>query len=185
MSGRRVVLFVDECHLLWGDLCGYAWGPKGEPNAVPMTNTKSRQTYYGGLNLFTGQTVVKAFNRGNTECTIAFLDFLQQQFPDQLLTLIWDGATYHTSADVRAYLTELNADLAETQWPITCIKLAPHAPEQNPIETIWGVAKNLLQQNYHQLTSFAKVKRFFVDATQDHLFSFKNLVDYQHLAQII
>jgi len=185
MSGRRIVLFVDECHLLWGDLCGYGWGPKGQPNTVPMTNTKSRQTYYGGLDLCTGQMVIKAFDKGNSECTIAFLDFLQQQFPDQLLTLIWDGATYHTSAAVRTYLTELNDDLAQEQWLITCIKLAPHAPEQNPIETVWGVAKNLLQKNYHHLPSFAKVKHFFANSIQDRLFNFKNLVAYQHLAQII
>jgi len=23
VSGQLVVFFVDECHLLWGDLCGY------------------------------------------------------------------------------------------------------------------------------------------------------------------
>ena len=25
-SGRLVVLFLDECHLCWGDVCGYGWG---------------------------------------------------------------------------------------------------------------------------------------------------------------
>jgi putative transposase len=24
--GHLVVFFVDECHLLWGDVCGYVWG---------------------------------------------------------------------------------------------------------------------------------------------------------------
>lgn len=26
VSGQLVVFFQDECHLLWGDLCGYVWG---------------------------------------------------------------------------------------------------------------------------------------------------------------
>jgi putative transposase len=25
-SGRLVVLFLDECHLCWGDVCSYGWG---------------------------------------------------------------------------------------------------------------------------------------------------------------
>ena len=25
-SGQLVALFEDECHLLWGDMCGYVWG---------------------------------------------------------------------------------------------------------------------------------------------------------------
>jgi len=26
VSGELVVFFEDECHLLWGDICGYIWG---------------------------------------------------------------------------------------------------------------------------------------------------------------
>jgi putative transposase len=38
------VLFVDECHLLWGDILGYVWGPRGERIEVPILNDRDRQT---------------------------------------------------------------------------------------------------------------------------------------------
>jgi len=38
VSGQLVV-FVDECHLLWGDLCGYVWG-KTERIEVPINQRK-------------------------------------------------------------------------------------------------------------------------------------------------
>ncbi|NEP29690.1 MAG: winged helix-turn-helix domain-containing protein [Moorea sp. SIO3I6] len=25
-TGKLVVYLIDECHLLWGDVCGYGWG---------------------------------------------------------------------------------------------------------------------------------------------------------------
>ena len=33
--GKLVVLFQDECHLLWGDICGYVWGKKNQRVEVP------------------------------------------------------------------------------------------------------------------------------------------------------
>ncbi len=34
--GRMVVFFVDECHLLWGDVCGYVWGKTNIRIEVPI-----------------------------------------------------------------------------------------------------------------------------------------------------
>ncbi len=28
--------FIDECHLMWGDLNGYVWGKTDEEIAVPV-----------------------------------------------------------------------------------------------------------------------------------------------------
>ncbi len=48
-----MVLLEDECHLLWGDVCGMVWGKRNVPIVVPMTNERQRQTYYGALTLLT------------------------------------------------------------------------------------------------------------------------------------
>ena len=37
-AGRSVVYMMDECHLLWGDVCGYVWGKTKIRVEVPMTN---------------------------------------------------------------------------------------------------------------------------------------------------
>jgi hypothetical protein len=53
---------LDECHLLWGDLCGYVWaaaflklppetclGKTNERIEVDMTNYPNKQTYFGAV----------------------------------------------------------------------------------------------------------------------------------------
>ena len=185
LSGERIILFVDECHLLWKNICGYAWSPIGQPLTTPISNGKQKQTYYGGLNLMTGQLLLKALPKGDTQATIKFLDFLRTNFPDNQFTLIWDGATYHRSDLLRDYLHTLNHALAPDLWPITCIQLAPHAPEQNPIETVWGHAKFQLRRAYHSLPSFSNVKHLFVDTIKDNFFLFQDLLDYQKLVHLI
>jgi len=74
VSGQLVVFFVDECHLLWGDLCGYVWGKTDERIEVPIINERSKQTYYGAVNLSTQQCLIQAYKTGNSESTIAFLN---------------------------------------------------------------------------------------------------------------
>jgi len=45
VSGQLVVFFVDECHLLWGDLCGYVWGKTDERIKFPSSmNAASKPT---------------------------------------------------------------------------------------------------------------------------------------------
>jgi len=43
-TGRLVVFFVDECHLLGDDVCGYVWGPTKTRVEIPVKNIKDRQT---------------------------------------------------------------------------------------------------------------------------------------------
>ena len=50
MAGKLTVWFIDECHLLWGDMLGYVWGKQSERLEVPITNERERVTYYGALN---------------------------------------------------------------------------------------------------------------------------------------
>ena len=44
-QGKLCVFMLDECHLLWGDLCGYVWGKSDRRIEVEMINQKQRQTY--------------------------------------------------------------------------------------------------------------------------------------------
>jgi len=41
------VFMLDECHLLWGDLCGYVWVKIARIRELQMTDKKQRKTYYG------------------------------------------------------------------------------------------------------------------------------------------
>jgi putative transposase len=80
-AGELVVLFVDECDLLWGYVTGYVWSQTNQPLEVPIVNDRQRQTYYGALNYCTQEFLVKAYDKGNSGSTIEFLKEVQQQYP--------------------------------------------------------------------------------------------------------
>lgn len=183
--GEIVVLLEDECHLLWGDVCGLVWGKRNEPIEVPISNQRLRQTYYGAANLFTHRFHLQAYATGNGSNTVAYVKWLQQLYPDAKVWLIWDGASYHRFAQMRDYLAEVNADLPEEEWPVTCILLAPNAPEQNPVEDIWLKGKNWLRKHFAQNKTFDQVKACFVDYLKDTVFHSAKFDWYRPHPQLI
>ncbi|MFN5727098.1 MAG: IS630 family transposase, partial [Pseudanabaena sp.] len=108
-SGQRSVFMTDECHLVWGDTCGYIWGKTNERIEVPMTNERERQTYYGALDYSSKEFIVKAYATGNSENTVDFLKYLQSLRPNQKISVIWDGASYHKYKAMPKYLESINA----------------------------------------------------------------------------
>jgi putative transposase len=46
---KLTVFMIHECHLLWEDILGYAWGKTDERIEIAIKNAKKRQTYYGAL----------------------------------------------------------------------------------------------------------------------------------------
>jgi transposase len=180
-----ILYFVDESHLLWGDACGYVWGRTDRRIEVPMMNEKQRQTYFGALNYLSGETVIKEYPKGLSTHTVAFLKHLLHQHPGKRISVFWDGATYHRSAEVKAYLSEVNKNLSEEAWRITCFLFAPHAPEQNPIEDVWLQGKNFVRENYHRCASFSDVKDLFTEKLLDQPFEFQKLLDYRSFLRTI
>jgi transposase len=173
-----MVFMLDECHLLWGDLCGYVWGKTDERIVVPIVNERQRQTYFGALNYRTKEFLVQPYARGNSENTIAFLHYLQQQCSNQRIAVIWDGASYHRSGEIKAYLESLNQGKDPQKWQLTCIRLAPNAPEQNPVEDIWLQAKRWIRECYHLCKSFGAAKLLFELVTHRQVFDFPKLHEY-------
>lgn len=169
---QTVWLFLDECHLLWGDACGYAWGPRNERVYLPIENIKDRQTYYGALNLLTGRPVVWEADSGNKENTVAFLTYLRQVFQGRRMVITWDGASYHTAHLVRDYVGQINGpECPEPQRRIQLLRFAPHAPAQNPMEDVWLAGKREVRKQWAELTIFADVKHVFsqtITTTQFH-----------------
>ena len=158
-----VVLLQDECHLLWGDTCGYNWLKRNKKVEIPMTNFRQRQTYYGAYNLYTGEFHCYPYAYGNGECTLDFLTQICQKFQNKQIFMLWDGASYHKSWHIKDFLKEVNAGLEEKDWKLTLMEFAPNAPEQNPVEDIWLKAKNELRRNFQTLNAFTKVKKAFMD----------------------
>lgn len=179
-----MVFFEDECHLLWGDLCGYGWGKTDERLEVPVVNERSKQTYYGALNLCTQEFCIQALDKGNSQATICFIETLRAQHPEARIALIWDGASYHRSQALKDYLATLNQDLEESQWQVTCKRFAPNDPRQNPVEDIWLQAKRLIREFYYLCRSFAAMKCLFEFATNWQTFDFPKLFMYGKFSRL-
>lgn len=177
-AGRLVVYMIDECHLLWGDVCGYVWGKTKIRVEVPMTNQKERQTYFGALNYQTKQFFVREYGTGNSENTVLFVKHLQSLNIGARILIFWDGASYHKYGEMRDYLSLVNQDLEKSEWPIICELFAPNAPEQNPVEDIWLQAKNFLRKHWHLCKSFPLIKKLFMFITHCQTFDFPKLNMY-------
>ena len=81
------MFFEDECHLLWGDICGYVWGNTKERIEVPVINERQRQTYFGALNYYTQEFWVKPYKQGNSQSAVAFVQYLLSQYPQSRIAL--------------------------------------------------------------------------------------------------
>ena len=109
-AGKLVVYMIDECHLLWGDVCGYVWGKTKIGREVPMTNQRQRQTYFGALNYQTKEFWVREYEAGNSKNTVAFVKYLHKLNKGAKILIFWDGASYHKYGEMRDYLCLVNQD---------------------------------------------------------------------------
>jgi putative transposase len=148
-SGEIIVFFLDECHLLHGDLTGYVWGQSERRIEVPITNEKDRQTYFGALNYQSKQFHVQSYPSGDGKSTVKFIKHLQNKYKKRRIILIWDGASYHKYGEIREFLSSVNSDKEPNNGSITCILFAPNSPQQNPVEDIWLPAKNFLRKYWY------------------------------------
>jgi transposase len=177
-SGQLIVLFVDECHLLSNDVCGYVWVKTDIRIEIPIKNLKDKQTYFGALNYQTKEFIVREHEKGNSENTIEFVKYLRRQYPGKKIALIWDGASYHMSDEFEDFLSSVNDGYESSDWPITCILFAPNAPQQNPVEDVWLQAKNFLKKYWHLCKSFSVVKWLFKFFTNRQKFDFLMVDQY-------
>ncbi len=111
-NGNLRVFLVDECHLLWGDICGYVWGKTSERVEVPMTNEREKQTSDRGFKLpnqrvFTSSLMTKLIPKRQ----LMDVKYLLAQCPSQKIAIIWDGASYHRYKKMKEYLEEVNGGL--------------------------------------------------------------------------
>lgn len=179
-------MFLDECHLLWGDVSGYGWSRRKQRGKVKVKSTRERQTYYGALDYLTKRFVVQEYSAGNEDNTVAFMQYLQSCYQASTrLIIVWDGATYHRSAMVRAFLAQVNGSLVPDEWKITCVRLAPNAPEQNPVEDVWLQAKRFIRKFARLCQKFTAVKLLFQLVTHCQTFAFAKAFMYGYCSSSI
>ncbi len=164
-----------------------------------MDNYRASQTYYGALDCISGEMFLSSCSTANSTSTIEFVQQIQAQNPGVKLVLVWDGASYHRSQEFRDFLAQVNQG---DDWQIHCLRfarqrvagvppvvataeVAPYAPQENPIENVWGQAKQLLQQLHLRCRSFKFTKKLFELFIKHRLFTLPNLNSYDAFSTII
>ena len=180
-AGKIKVFVEDECHLKGGDICGYGWGNRQERLETPVKNYRDSQTYYGAMNCLTGEMTLCSYSTANTKSTIEFIQELQSQNPKAKIALIWDGASHHRSIEFRNFLAQTNKS---KEWNVHCLRLAPYAPEENPIENVWGQLKRMLRSLCFWCRSFHLTKKLFEMLVKYQLFTLPNLNKYDAFSSI-
>jgi transposase len=79
---------------------------------------------------------------------------------------------------MRDFLGEQNEGVLPENWKITCIRFAPYAPQENPVEAIWLQLKTLLRRFYRFGKNFKIVKRLFQLFVDLKLFNLPNFSNY-------
>jgi len=175
---------IDECHLLWGEVCGYVWGKTNKRIEVPMANQRERQTYFGTLSYQTKEFFVREYEAGNSKNTVLFVKYLQSLNKEARILIFGDGASYHKYGEMRDYLNLVKQDLKKSEWLIIYELFAPNAPEQNPVEDIWLQAKRFLRKNWYLCKSFSIIKKLFMLVTHCQTFDFPKLEMYGFFSKI-
>ena len=78
----------------------------------------------------------------------------------------------------------INQEKTEEKWLINCLKFAPNAPEQNPVENICLQTKKFMVTFYHLCSSFKIVKWLFEFFADGQMFDFPKLFQYGILPQL-
>jgi transposase len=136
-------------------------GKRTTPIVVPMTNERQRPTYYGALNLLTQECHLRAAPTGNGVNTVAYSQWCPTLYPDKKLLFLWDGASYQRGEEMPQFLAQANAGLPEAEWQVTCVRFAPKAPEQNPVEDVGLKGKTHLRKLFALNKTFGQVQACF------------------------
>jgi DDE superfamily endonuclease/Winged helix-turn helix len=128
--GQLVLAYIDEAHIHCDCDLGYAWGPRGLPLWIHSTSPGlSYKASFYGLYLFPlGRVHIWPAPCANTEHTLEMLTRLRQDYPEQRLKVIWDGASYHRAGSVREHAARLG---------ITLLPLPGYSPDLMPVEALW------------------------------------------------
>ena len=151
LPARYVVLAQDETDLLLFPPLRAGWARRGEAAEVRLCGWNARQVIFGAMNLSTGHRLFLARDRQKASDFQAFLEVVHHHYRAWSVALLLDEDPSHTAKSSVALAAELN---------ITLIWLPKRAPELNPIDTLWGQAKDAMSANKQYASFDEQVERF-------------------------
>lgn len=132
---------VDETDLLLFPPLRSAWSRRGESTNVRLSGRNERRVVFGTMNRLTGQRLFMARRHQRSADFCVFLHLLRWQMPIGLLVLLLDEDPCHTAQRSQRLAEQL--DILLVWLPVRC-------PELNPLELLWGRAKQAVCANRQQ-----------------------------------
>jgi hypothetical protein len=136
------------------------WSLRGQPARVMLSGWNAHRVVFGAMNLITGHRLFLVRQRQRAEDFQAFLREVRRCYRGWHVVLLLDGGRSHTAATSRTLAHRLNIRLL---W------LPKRAPELNPMDTLWGQAKDAIAANKQYADIGAQVEAFIT-----HLMSLSN-----------
>ena len=119
------------------------WYLKGKEPIIEAKRKGESTNFYGALNMKTGQCSAMEVERQNSQTTIEFLKKLLKIYQNRKIFLIWDGAGWHKSKEIRQFLSETNGGKTRLEL----FNFPPYSPECNPQEHVWKALRQKITHN--------------------------------------
>jgi len=143
------VLAQDETDLLLFPPLRAAWSRRGEPARVWLSGRNARRVIFGAMNLRTGARLFLPRLKGRSGDFRAFLSEVRSRYRGWHVALLLDEDPSHTA----------KISLREAEG-MTLLWLPNRAPKLNPMDTLWGQAKDVVSANKQYSTIEEQVDRF-------------------------
>lgn len=154
------MLVEDETDLLLFPPLRAMWSRRGEPARVMLSGRNARRVVFGCMNLRTGHRVFLARQHQSAQDFQAFMREVRRHYGGRRIVMLLDADSSHTAAASRKLVRQLD---------IRMLWLPTRSPELNPMDTLWGQAKDVVCVN----TQYADIDEQ-VDAFMTHLNSLSN-----------
>lgn len=139
----------DETDLMMFPPLRAGWSLRGEPAEVHISGGNARRVIFGGMNLRTGARVMLPRAKGRAADFQAFLSQVRHRYRGWPVALLLDADPSHTA---KVSLTAAGG--------MTLLWLPKRSPELNPMDTLWGQAKDVISANKQYATIDEQVDRF-------------------------
>ena len=160
------IFTADETRLELECLTRRAWLRRGEKTVIKVHRGKSFQSFMGLLNQGDFKCEVYPMPWQNQDEVLSVLKVFLSNHSDRNICIIWDNATFHKGIKIRQALS--TGGLLEK---VHLIALPPYAPDRNPIEHVWGVAKGHLSNK--QLENMETVTKKFTEYIDSRKFKYR------------
>lgn len=125
------LMFEDEAGFGRINKPKYCWCKKGIRPTVPCHHIREYRYLYGAVEPKTGENFFLVMPNCNTDNMNVFIDKLSEEYKDDIIILVCDGASWHKSKGL---------NIPEN---IVIMHIPAYTPEMNPIEQIWKQIRSM------------------------------------------